>query len=391
MSKIVFTDLKATANSFSVTVSIEGAKEETVEFKAPSSIEFGNDLIAHSLSTIAARKYSEIHFDFPVSAECLSRIQDFTLCLPTAASNCEEEQWRRDETGVTLSFSGGFDSLAALAIMPKSTKLVTMDFGGNFERERLSFNHFAPLLVETNIAETSLRAASWSFMGIGAILTAKHTKSRFLTFGGIMDQSPEAFAKPSPLVANKTFPPFAACGFISAPYVIGITEVGTAKIITQAYPEKALDSLKSLSTPGSEKFIRKSLLLSYFEQKFGANFGIPTIVYPSKPQYEFGQSMVVDAMASWFVKNFGREIAEKMVSDIPPEAYEIAKNLSLNFFESYNQSFYENFPAALKPELFESLNRYGIHPYSAEDLEDFERLANMLATRRNISGRGRPE
>ncbi|MGF6862606.1 hypothetical protein ABIE69_003196 [Rhodobacteraceae bacterium MBR-64] len=188
MTGIVFTDLRATQNSFSVTVETQGGVAESVIFEAPSSVEFGNDLIAHSLSTLAARKYRSVHFDFPVSIPCLHRIQDFTICLPTAASAGNEECWSRNENGVTLSFSGGFDSLAALALMPKGTRIVTLDFGGVFEREKVSYKKFNPLIVKTNIAETSLRSASWSFMGIAAILTAKVTKSRYLTFGGIMDQ-----------------------------------------------------------------------------------------------------------------------------------------------------------------------------------------------------------
>lgn len=390
MSNIVFTDFKATSNAFSVTVEKTDKPAEVVRFEAPSYVEFGNDLIAHSLSTLAARLHSSVHFDFPVSGACLRRIQEFTLCLPTAAAECDEEVWIRDEKAVTLSFSGGFDSLAALAIMPRETHRVTIDFGGQFERERRSFNHFDPLLISTNIAETSLRAASWSFMGIGAMLTAKHTRSRYLTFGGIMDQSPEAFYKPSPLVANNTFSAFSACGFISAPYVIGITEAGTAKIIAQAYPDKAVDALISLAPAMSEKMTRKSLLLSYFSERNGAALDVPDIIYPPKPPYKFGQAMVVDTMSSWFIKNFGRETAERMVSNIPEGAYEIAASRSLKFFEGYNQKLYENFPESLKSDLFKALEAYGLAPYDDEDQSDFEEVANMLATRRKIIGREAP-
>ncbi|MDO5657522.1 MAG: hypothetical protein Q4G36_04270 [Paracoccus sp. (in: a-proteobacteria)] len=387
MSRIVFTDLKTTGHSFSVSVERDGHASETVCFEAPSSVSFGNDLIAHSLSTLAARNFSEVHYDFPVSSECLSRIKDFTICLPTSSSPADEEVWRRKEDGVTLSFSGGFDSLAALAIMPKHTKTVTLDFGGAFERERLSFSNFSPITIKTNIVETTLRAGSWSFMGIGAILAAKSTASRFLTFGGIMDQSPEAFYKPSPLIANNTFPAFSACGFISAPYVIGITELGTAKIIAQAYPERARDSLISLADPLSEKMSRKTLLLSYFEKRFKLDLNLPPLQMPAKPPYSFGQAMVVDTMATWFIKNYGADTAEKMVKPIPQEAYKIAAERSLDFFEGYNHKLYENFPAILKPGLYQALERFGLKPYNRADQEDFDAIGDMLANYRPLKGR----
>ena len=210
-------------------------------------------MVTHALSTLAARKYSSVFFDFPVSEAALSRIQPFTLVKPDAATCTEEESWVQEGNKVTLSFNGGFDSLSALALMPKNTSLVSMDYGGNFGRERSGFLPFNPIVVETNIAETSLRSGSWSFMGIGAILTSRYTKSRFLTFGGILDQSPQAFYKPSPLLKNSTVPAFSACGYHNAPYVIGITEASTAKIIAKTFPEDAVRSLHSVAQPGTEK------------------------------------------------------------------------------------------------------------------------------------------
>lgn len=387
MSRIVFTDLCASAHQFEVTVEQDGAAPETLRFEAPRSVSFGTDLIAHSLSTVAAEHHAEVHFDFPVSAACLRRIRPFTHCLPTAAAIAEEERWTRNEAGVTLSFSGGFDSLAALALMPADTSLVSIDFGGDFARERRSFRNFDPIVVGTNIAETSLRSASWSFMGIGAILTAKTTRSRYLTFGSILDQAPQSFFKPSPFLNNRTFPPFAACGFVNAPYVIGVTELGTAKIIAQAFPEKARDSLMSLASPGSEKFARKGLLLKHFDGINGVSLNMPEIGFPDTPPYQFGQLMGGDTLSSWFIKHYGIETAARMISGIPERANELARTRSLRFLEGHNQDFYRDFPPMLKPGLEAALRRYGLDPYDDEDRANFDAVGDMIAQHRPIRGR----
>ncbi|MGF6862605.1 hypothetical protein ABIE69_003195 [Rhodobacteraceae bacterium MBR-64] len=97
--------------------------------------------------------------------------------------------------------------------------------------------------------------------------------------------------------------------------------------------------------------------------------------------------MVVDTLSTWFIKNFGSDVAEKMVSDIPAGAYELAKDRSLKFFEGYNQMLYESFPVSLKQDLLNALHHYGLNPYDEKDIDDFEAVADMLATRRKIFGR----
>ncbi|SDE71771.1 cyanophycin synthetase [Paracoccus isoporae] len=390
MSRIVFTDFRSDGHQFEVTVERDDAPTETVRFEAPAAVSFGHDLIAHALSTLAARKYSDVHFDFPVSAACLGRIQPFTLCLPTAAAPAEEERWARNETGVTLSFSGGFDSLAALALMPGDTSLVSLDFGGQFARERRGFTSFDPIIIGTNLTETSLRSTSWSFMGIGAILTAKTTGSRYMTFGAILDQTADSFAKPPPYTRNRTFPAFSACGFVNAPYVMGITELGTARIIAQAYPDKARDALLSLSSPNAEKFARKGLLLQYYEKQFGLSLDLPEIRFLDRPTYKFGELMGGDTMSPWYIREYGAENAAKMTAEIPARAHEIARTRSLAFLEKYNQSFYQDFPAVLKPGLEAALRRYRMEPYDATDQADFDAVGDMLALRYEISGRAAP-
>ena len=91
---IIFTDLARRSESeFSVMVQRENKKSEAVFFEAPKYVTFGNDLIAHALSTLAARNYSAVHFDFPVSENCLKRITPFTLVAPTSAKDGQEETW----------------------------------------------------------------------------------------------------------------------------------------------------------------------------------------------------------------------------------------------------------------------------------------------------------
>lgn len=62
----------------------------------------------------------------------------------------ESTDKEKERTGCILNFSGGFDSLAALYLMPEDTKLVAIDFGGWFEREKEFFKQFHPYTLKTN-------------------------------------------------------------------------------------------------------------------------------------------------------------------------------------------------------------------------------------------------
>src|SRR5699024_6541660 len=84
-----------------------------------------------------------------------------------------------------LNFSGGFDSMAALALEPNA-HLVSLDFGGRFSRERQFFEKFQPNIIETNLVDLKLNRYSWTFMGIGALLFRDELNISSYAFGSIM-------------------------------------------------------------------------------------------------------------------------------------------------------------------------------------------------------------
>ncbi len=91
---------------------------------------------------------------------------------------------------VYLCFSGGFDSIAAKAILPASTHLISNEFGGAFEREALFFKQF-----HTQILQWDLRRArpegkmkfnesiDWRFMLAPGLLFKKRKQTYRLSNG----------------------------------------------------------------------------------------------------------------------------------------------------------------------------------------------------------------
>ncbi|WP_216352814.1 hypothetical protein, partial [Fictibacillus arsenicus] len=133
--------------------------------------------------------------------------------------------------------------------MPSNTRLVSMDFGGRFAREREFFERFDTLRVSTNVLNSPLRLNSWSMMGMGAILAAHSLKAKYISFGSIIEASVDSLRVTPAIVKAQTFPPFAAAGYHNAPFALGLSEVGTAKVLLQDDASLAVDSLLSLASP----------------------------------------------------------------------------------------------------------------------------------------------
>ncbi|MBP2216327.1 hypothetical protein [Arthrobacter sp. CAN_C5] len=374
-SSISFRDLSVSERRVEVLAS-------TVEDEYDLWFEFSEDIrvtttsVAVALSTLCGRKYSEIYYDFPVSERVFPAIRELTQAQVAARAATEEIQFHR--AGSLLSFSGGFDSLAAKMLMPEDVKLVSMDFGGRFARERESFERWDTLRVSTNLADTPLRQNSWSFMGIGAILAGNHYKAKYHTFGGILEASPDNMRTAPVAARNNTFPPFKAAGYINAPYVLGLTEIGTLAVMLRTEPNLVANSLLSVASPGEEKLYRKSILASVTAGRLGVAVGLPDIPAPAQPHYRFGKIFALDLLSLYVLKHAGSEVAGSLVSGIPNKANLLVDRLDLTFFERANDTLYANFPAKLMGGLARKLVEGGVCFYSKGDWEEFAQVRSFL-------------
>lgn len=334
------------------------------------------DSIATALSTLCGKAYSEVHMDLAPSARTIDYLRTFTGSTVTTKGTKEHPVAPR--AGQALSFSGGFDSMAALALMPDDTNLVSMDFGGRFSRERTFFEQFDTTIVSSNLLETELRKNSWSFMGSGAILTSAHTRAEYHTFGSILEAGVDNLNMDPVASRNETFPAFAEAGYTNAPYVAGLTEIGTLIVMAHYKRDQISDSLISLASPGEEKLYRKKVLADVVSARFGTNLDIPEVQKPSKPHFTFGQNFALDFLAFYVAKHAGEDIVNELVSDVPAELVRLASGLDLTFFERANPSLYLNFPTPLLAGVTGRLADAGMRFYVEQDWRDLSRVRQFL-------------
>lgn len=345
------------------------------EFSEPVAI--SNDNVAAALTTLCGKTFSDVHFDFDTSDDALVHAKVMTGAKVTNTGKASAATTPR--RGGLLSFSGGFDSLAALCLMPEDTALVSMDFGGRFARERSFFEKFPTTTVATNILETGLQRNSWSFMGSGAILLGDHHRAQYHTFGSILEAGPDNM-RVSPVAArNNTFPPFKAAGYSNAPYVAGLTEIGTLLVMAHYRRDHIRESLSSLASPGEEKLYRKQVLTQVVSERLGVDIPIALSPEPPRPHFAFGQNFTLDLLSLYVTKYGDATTASELVSDIPDEVTSLAKNLDLTFFERANPTIYQHFPAPLLGGLADRLAQANISFYTETDWIEFRQVREVMA------------
>lgn len=270
--------------------------------------------------------------------------------------------------------------MAAMSLMPEDTQLVSMDFGGRFAREREFFEKFDTLTVSTNVVDTPLRLNSWSFMGIGAILTSDYFGAEYHTFGGILEAGPDNMRLAPAAARNNTFPPFRAAGYINAPYVLGLTEIGTLTALLSTTPNLISESLLSVASPGEEKLYRKALLAKIVASRLGTTIHLPEIKTPTTPHFVFGKNFALDLLSLYVISETQDPSAMNMVDNIPEAAVRLADSLNFDFMERANPTLYENFPSKLAPNLNRLLAEYDIRWYTEKDWDEYGNVRRFLQT-----------
>lgn len=192
-----------------------------------------------------------------------------------------------------LNFSGGFDSLAAVALLPSDkVKLISVDFGGWFARETDFFKDFNPYILRTNFRQLKYDRKSWTFMGSGALLYAKAFNAAYHVFGTIFEATPSHLWDVPPNSVFIETLPFSAVGLKDIRLMNGLTEVATAMIVTKFYPHLINASLKSLAAPTSEKRFRKQLLTEIVCERFGRNVDLTESPDPSEKENNLDSTLL---------------------------------------------------------------------------------------------------
>ena len=172
-----------------------------------------------------------------------------------------------------------------------------------------------------------------------------------------------------------------SAGMQSIPYTLPLTEVGTVKIITRNTPDFVDKSLASLANPKEEKRFRKQTFVEIEKERFGFNIDLPNKVEkPLQPHYKWGDFLQVDHLSLYTMKYRDYETASLTVSNIPEEAFELSKKLSLNFFDRYYTDGLKYIPKNYLKNYIEVLTQFDILPYDSNDFQEFNEVKKFLST-----------
>lgn len=366
-------------------VAEQGELAHSLWFQLPRDYEPDEQLIALALTTMIGAKYDRVELDLALTAE--TRASFSQLCSCIVESKIAPAQLKGPSGNMTaLNFSGGFDSLAAKALLPRDTVLIALDFGGSFERETRFFRKFEPVIVGTNFRSEGFAANSWSFMGVGTILLKDYLGLRVYSFGSILEASPYNFSN-GLRFRNAANPWFAAAGLEQVNPVLGLTEVGTALLLLEYSPEHIRDSLLSLAAPHTEKYARKIILLYLASRRAGRETGravLESLPDRSTPFLKFGTSFASDFLIFYILKFGGPDLANRLVGDIPESVIEVANQCSLSFYERLNPDFYNDLPTPHQVRILNNCLEAGIGIYDQNDWIEFAAVREILGNYHGI-------
>lgn len=375
---IFFKNLTISPRRVSLTVSYSRG-EFPIWYEFDRDIITTPSLVALAVAPLCGRAFDLIVFDFEITADILEAIRLFTganVEAPTAHSEVRPPETERN--GTILSFSGGFDSIAAKALMPADTHLVSLDLGGWFKREAEYFGRFNPIIVKTNIRQvpdqlTALTANNWLFMASGTILCSYHLSARYHVFGSILG---ERFNFPA---APRKLPLLEAIGLFEAPVTAGITEIGTTKIMLQTHWSEVADSLVSLANSGDRKQYYKQAMVTLLSEELNIENPLGEFTPEWERKISFDQSYTSALSTLYFAAKNRIELIEPLYENIPSEVIEFGKSRSMDFLTKVNYDFYESTPKQLRNHLFSRLSALDLIPYSEHDWTEVQETRAFLS------------
>ncbi len=359
----------------------ESKMEHKVYFELSKSFKPNNNLIGIALSTLCGKEFNEIKYDIPLCKEVIDGIANFTGARVIAEVSNEENDFKLKHSnykGILLNFSGGFDSLALLCLIPKSTKLVAIDFGGWFAREEEFFKKFKPYIVKTNFRLLKLDRNHWTYMGVAAILYSEYLEIKYNIFGTVLEDTPYHVMKNPSAGRNIHTLPFSIANLKDIRFANGLSEVGTAIVISHYKPEFVNRSLISLSSPKTEKRYRKEVITDIVSKRFNRRIEFDRTLPPDQ-KIEFGTSFAVDFIAIYELKHAGLEIVNNTVINIPPSIIKLSEELSLNYYERLNTNFIGAIPEEYRAEYISKVAEAGIMPYTQQDWEELELVVQEMS------------
>lgn len=345
-------------------------------FQLPTPVRPRDDVIALCLATLCGKVYDSVEFDLVYSERCAQSLRKITGAEVTAPSG--PEYYRRRGATAALNFSGGFDSLAVLEMMPQDTALISLDFGGRFARERASFSNFATNIVATNLVDLGWHRNSWEFMAVGTILLRDQLDLGTYAFGTVMEASRDFLA------ATGSFVPavIEACAYLgltSHNPVRGLTEIGTLAVAARSYASTFASVAESVANAPEAKYTRKILMMTAVAERFHLDLPIPEL--PSaRAWYDWGDDFANDFLAPYLVSVLGVERVQGMYKTaLPADVLDFATSARLRLYERFNPEIVAASAGPLAPRAYEVAAACGVFSYDRTDWAELEQLAALLS------------
>jgi len=348
---------------------------DEIGFEVPDDFHAHPDCMAACLATLCGTKYRAIHFDFAVSDRCSAAIRERTGAQVRARGRCAPRPAGRS---IALNFSGGFDSLAALHLAPEGLRTVAIDFGRKFTRERQFFETLNPdLICATDFREKGFDRNDWLFMGAVSLLFADYLDLAAIAFGTIFEASALNY-RLTPTGAS-SLPLIESIGLHDATFTRGLTEFGTAMIIDAYSPELIEGSIASLADAGSEKSLRKRLLVDVVRHRRDlAAPDFDSYVYP-KRKASFGKSYAIDFLGLIFAKLYGRDAVSRWIDGLPIDTDEALAAIGVDWVFRFNPHFTAQMPEPLRQRIEDRLAGAGVHGFRDEDWAGYHAIRERLA------------
>lgn len=345
-------------------------RSETLYFTVPPGFHAHRDLVCAALTTLAGRKYGVVAFDFAGSAQARAAIEaTYGIKLEFKG---DPQPPRQAGDATLLNFSGGFDSMSALALTEgRPVQLLSVDFGGAFAREEAYFRDFDTIVCSTDLRRKGFHRNDWRFMAACSLLLADMLSLGTIGFGSPLEASSWNFRR-----SYAGRPPddrlFGALGLHQTSWIRGITEIGTAMVMLALKPDAIVPSLASLATKGTEKYLRKQLLVEIAAETLGRPLPAIGDRAAAREPVAFGTIFTVDFLALYFLKRFGRAFVSTFVSGLPDDS-EMNEVLgaNLDFYLKYHPGFIEHIPSAMRNHVLGRLHEAALYPYNEADFESF--------------------
>ena len=358
--------------------------QNEVFFSVPTDFHAHNDLVAAALMAIAGRGYSQVRFNFPISARCAALLPCYHQVEDIGPVDPDLEP-RVPGRFIGIAFSGGLDSLAVWTLLHDVArvpfKVITAEYDG-YHREAVGYASYRrDVSCWTNFRRVlgdrgrRFDAAIPLLFADYADLHSFATGHQFASIPSLWND-PASHEPPEFLSQNAV----AAAGGLEELHLLRCLD--TAAILTflaATVPERIETALHATARPDMSKALVKSLMLRHAYTERGEP--VPTYLrrfrLPRVPERR-GVASIVHLRAIWVQRFAGRQTAERIFVLTHAVDWSPIEDLSLHFYFKYIPRLTTLIPDDLRDALLCGLRATGVMPYEPSDYAELERVRAFI-------------